>query len=308
MSSSGVVVVSDPSLRAFQLTSNVPECDESSVTVPDPSNRVPFQAVDASLVAVMADPPVLADGRGLASPAASLNRLRPGGDALTDRSPDAASERRLRSDARVRAARAGRCPDALQQQVQLAAEAVPERRVQERGDERRRRGDGQRPRHAGEVQQQPERRSRAARHPARSAADADPRARSGGFSRGRMTRRKRTPYGCVLGDDDAPQEQRGDEQQEEEAGIGGALRDRRGRHPGRTSAIPVRPSSTATNSRTAVTDAAKRGPRGSMPAGCGSSDIRGLLFSHDAGELEFDDVPPGRARRIGSGRRRSRRG
>ena len=64
ISSSGVVVVSEPSLRAFQLTSNVPECDESSVTVPDPSNRVPFQAVDASLVAVMDDPPVLADSRG----------------------------------------------------------------------------------------------------------------------------------------------------------------------------------------------------------------------------------------------------
>ena len=53
MSSSGVVTVEDPSLRAFQLTSKVPRCELSNVTVPDPSVRLPFQTVVASLVTDM---------------------------------------------------------------------------------------------------------------------------------------------------------------------------------------------------------------------------------------------------------------
>src|SRR5690606_6444466 len=52
MSSSGVVVCSAPSLRAFQFTGNAP-MPEAGVTVPDPSIRVPAQAVVASLVTLM---------------------------------------------------------------------------------------------------------------------------------------------------------------------------------------------------------------------------------------------------------------
>lgn len=52
ISSSGVVVLSEPSLRAFQFTGNVPIPDPGA-TLPDPSNRDPFQVVVASLVTLM---------------------------------------------------------------------------------------------------------------------------------------------------------------------------------------------------------------------------------------------------------------
>src|SRR5512138_46016 len=54
MSSSGVVTEFDPSLRAFQLTGNEPMPDEANETTPSPSKRLPFQAVVASLVTVIA--------------------------------------------------------------------------------------------------------------------------------------------------------------------------------------------------------------------------------------------------------------
>ncbi len=53
MSSSGVVTELDPSLRAFQLMSNVPRFEESNVTVPAPSASPPFHSVVASLVIAM---------------------------------------------------------------------------------------------------------------------------------------------------------------------------------------------------------------------------------------------------------------
>ena len=52
-SSSGVVVVDDPSERAFQFTSNVPEPEESRLTVPDPAANDPCQMLVASLVTLM---------------------------------------------------------------------------------------------------------------------------------------------------------------------------------------------------------------------------------------------------------------
>src|SRR5690606_16168681 len=54
MSSSGVVVDSEPSLRAFQLTGNVP-IPEAGATVPEPSGRDPDQVDVASLVTAMND-------------------------------------------------------------------------------------------------------------------------------------------------------------------------------------------------------------------------------------------------------------
>ena len=59
MSSSGVVVVSLPSLRAFQLIGKVPRLDDENATVPDPSMSDPVQVLAASLVTGMI-PPVLA--------------------------------------------------------------------------------------------------------------------------------------------------------------------------------------------------------------------------------------------------------
>jgi hypothetical protein len=59
MSSSGVVVVSLPSLRAFQLIGKVPRFDEENATVPDPSMSDPVHVLAASLVTGMI-PPVLA--------------------------------------------------------------------------------------------------------------------------------------------------------------------------------------------------------------------------------------------------------
>jgi hypothetical protein len=59
MSSSGVVVVSLPSLRAFQLIGKVPRWDDENATVPDPSMSDPVQVLAASLVTGMI-PPVLA--------------------------------------------------------------------------------------------------------------------------------------------------------------------------------------------------------------------------------------------------------
>src|SRR5690606_5511125 len=59
MSSSGGVVVSDPSLRAFQLIGKVPRCDDEKATLPDPAVREPFQVVVASLVTGMVPPVVM---------------------------------------------------------------------------------------------------------------------------------------------------------------------------------------------------------------------------------------------------------
>jgi hypothetical protein len=56
MSSSGVVTEVEPSLRAFQFTANGPWFELSRATDPDPSNRVPFQLVVASLVTLMVSP------------------------------------------------------------------------------------------------------------------------------------------------------------------------------------------------------------------------------------------------------------
>src|SRR5690606_23528560 len=56
MSSSGVVVVSEPSLRAFQSMGKVPRFDEEKATVPDPSASEPVQVVVASLVTGMVPP------------------------------------------------------------------------------------------------------------------------------------------------------------------------------------------------------------------------------------------------------------
>ncbi|GAA3206581.1 hypothetical protein GCM10017690_13700 [Microbacterium terregens] len=53
ISSSGVVTEVDPSLRAFQLMSNVPMPEDWNATVPDPSVKLPFQTVVASLVTVI---------------------------------------------------------------------------------------------------------------------------------------------------------------------------------------------------------------------------------------------------------------
>ena len=53
ISSSGVVTEVEPSLRAFQLTSNVPMPEDWNATWPDPSMRPPFQTVVASLVTVI---------------------------------------------------------------------------------------------------------------------------------------------------------------------------------------------------------------------------------------------------------------
>jgi len=58
MSSSGVVVVSLPSLRDFQSIGNVPRCEEEKATVPEPSVSDPVQVAAASLVTGMV-PPVL---------------------------------------------------------------------------------------------------------------------------------------------------------------------------------------------------------------------------------------------------------
>jgi hypothetical protein len=53
MSSSGVVVVSDPSDRAFQFKGNVPRWEEEKETDPSPSMRLPVQVAAASLVTDM---------------------------------------------------------------------------------------------------------------------------------------------------------------------------------------------------------------------------------------------------------------
>lgn len=55
MSSSGVVVGSPPSLRAFQLMGNVP-MPLAAVTDPEPSGRLPDQVDVASLVTDMVTP------------------------------------------------------------------------------------------------------------------------------------------------------------------------------------------------------------------------------------------------------------
>ncbi len=74
MSSSGVVVVSEPSLRAFQLIGKVPRFEEEKATLPDPSIREPFQVVVASLVTGMVPP------RFVAGCAASLSTRSPVGN------------------------------------------------------------------------------------------------------------------------------------------------------------------------------------------------------------------------------------
>ena len=56
-SSSGFVVFATPTARASQFTSKVAMPDESSATLPDPSNSVPVQTVVASLVIAMDAPP-----------------------------------------------------------------------------------------------------------------------------------------------------------------------------------------------------------------------------------------------------------
>ncbi|GAA1126544.1 hypothetical protein GCM10009651_07200 [Microbacterium natoriense] len=53
MSSSGVVVVSLPSLRAFQSIGKVPRFDDENATVPEPSMSDPVQVLVASLVTGM---------------------------------------------------------------------------------------------------------------------------------------------------------------------------------------------------------------------------------------------------------------
>jgi hypothetical protein len=53
MSSSGVVTDVEPSLRAFQFTGSGPWLELSRATSPDPSVRLPFQEVVASLVTLI---------------------------------------------------------------------------------------------------------------------------------------------------------------------------------------------------------------------------------------------------------------
>jgi hypothetical protein len=48
-----VVVVLEPSERAFQSTANSAASEVSRLVCPDPSNSVPFQTVVASLVTAM---------------------------------------------------------------------------------------------------------------------------------------------------------------------------------------------------------------------------------------------------------------
>src|SRR5690606_24932056 len=67
MSSSGVVVVSEPSLRAFQSRGNVPRFEDENATVPEPSAREPVQVVAASLVTDMFPPEMGGRRRGVAS-------------------------------------------------------------------------------------------------------------------------------------------------------------------------------------------------------------------------------------------------
>src|SRR5690606_5672995 len=67
MSSSGVVVVSDPSLRAFQSMGKVPRFDDEKATLPEPSVRDPVQVVAASLVTDMFPPGIGVRRRGIAS-------------------------------------------------------------------------------------------------------------------------------------------------------------------------------------------------------------------------------------------------
>src|SRR5690606_21665331 len=64
MSSSGVVVVSEPSLRAFQSRGKVPRFELENVTVPEPSVREPVQVAAASLVTGMCPPGVATGGAG----------------------------------------------------------------------------------------------------------------------------------------------------------------------------------------------------------------------------------------------------
>ena len=86
MSSSGVVVDVDPSLRAFQFTGREAAPEDTSETVPSPSVREPFQAVVASLVTVMmplflvavTDDPPVADAVSLTGRSAVRDGLTAG--------------------------------------------------------------------------------------------------------------------------------------------------------------------------------------------------------------------------------------
>ena len=216
---------------------------------------------------------------------------------------------------------------ALQEQVDLAAEAERERGVQERGDEGGGRRDRQCPRHADQVQDEPDR------------DDEEPdtlrearRTRVLELGRGRETRTDEAAEHdaprCGRRRGDAPEEQERDHDGEEEAWIECALRERRGGdrpavagHEGRVRErlirepaegrgpdcveIPIRARKVATSSSTVVIVAANRGPRGSMPAGVV------IVCSWSARLRRRRGRRSGRhaagRRGIGRGRRRSRR-
>ena len=124
-SSSGLVVPATPSERAFQFTGNSAASDESRDVVPDPLVRSPNQSVVASLVSAIVAPSVVGPHYGSRRGRGTLRRMMPG---------------------------------AHEQQVDLAAEAAGEHRVEERGDEGSGRRDHERVGNADQVEHQADQR------------------------------------------------------------------------------------------------------------------------------------------------------